>query len=89
MDPVSAIETALVAGATAGASGVAKKAVIEAYDGLKKVLATGYKFVSTTLLDSDPKEPSFQKAVRTELEKKSAIAEDEAVLKQAQAVMRR
>jgi hypothetical protein len=86
MDPLTAIETALIAGATAGASGVARKAVIDAYDSLKNMLATGYKFVSTTLLDSDPKDSSFRKAVRTELEKKPAIAEDEAILKQTQAV---
>lgn len=86
MDPITAIETALVAGATAGASGIAKKAVTDAYAGLKKLLASAYKFVSTTLLESDPKELSYHKAVRTELEKQPAIADDEAVLKQAQAV---
>jgi len=86
MDPITAIEAALVAGATAGASGAAKKAVTDAYDGLKRLLADGYKFVSTTLLDSDPKDPHYQKAVRAELEKKPAIAEDEVVLKQAQVV---
>jgi hypothetical protein len=57
MDPMTAIESALVAGATAAASGVAKNAVKESYAGLKTLLIKGYKFVSTTLLDSDPKCP--------------------------------
>jgi hypothetical protein len=54
MDPLTAIETALIAGGTAAASKVATKAVTDAYDALRKLLVDTYKLASTDRLEGNP-----------------------------------
>jgi len=86
MEPISAITAALVAGATAAASGTASQAVKDAYQGLKTLRVDGYKLVSTALLEKKPSNPAYQKAVEDELKENSGIANDKAVLEKSQAV---
>ncbi|MGO7769828.1 hypothetical protein ACC736_32855 [Rhizobium ruizarguesonis] len=86
MDPVTAIVGALVAGATAAASGVAGDAVKDAYQGLRTVLIDSYKFVSASLLEKKPTDRAFQSAVESELRENPAIVNDEQVLNHVQAV---
>ncbi|TBD71602.1 hypothetical protein [Rhizobium ruizarguesonis] len=43
MDPISAIVGALIAGATAAMSDVASKGIVDAYEGLKSLIATRFK----------------------------------------------
>ena len=83
MDPILA---ALVAGATAAASGVASDALKDAYAGLKAVLSDGYKFLSTQLLEKNPTSQAYQEAVSDELKATPAVAEDGAVLEKVEAV---
>ena len=86
MEPISAITAALVAGATAAASGTASQAVNDAYQGLKTLLVDGYKLVSTALLEKKPSNPAYQKAVEDELKESAAVVNDKAVLEKTQAV---
>ncbi|WP_416065942.1 hypothetical protein ACK9YZ_05620 [Rhizobium sp. ZK1] len=81
MEPVfSAILGALIAGATAASSDVASAAVKDAYEGLKQVLRDGYRFVSSSLLDTNPKDQAYQAAVESELKQHHEIANDPVVL---------
>jgi hypothetical protein len=86
MDPLSAIIGALIAGATAAASGVASDAVKEAYQGLKTVLVDVYKLVSTPLLEKKPSSPAARQAVEEELKDNPAVADDQAVLEKVKAL---
>ena len=86
MEPLSAIMAALIAGATAAASDTASLAVKDAYQGLKTLLAEGYKIVSTGLLEKKPTNPTYQKAVEDELRENAAIADDKAVLEKTKAI---
>jgi hypothetical protein len=86
MEPISAITAALVAGATAAASGTASQAVKDAYQGLKTLLVEGYMLVSTALLEKRPSNPAYQKAVEDELKESAAVVNDKSVLEKTQAV---
>jgi len=86
MDPITAITAAVIAGATAAASDTASQVIKDAYKGLKTLLVDGYKLVSTALLEKEPTDPTYQKAVENELKKNAAIANDKAVLEKSQAV---
>ncbi len=86
MEPLSAIMAALIAGATAAASDTASLAVKDAYQGLKTLLADGYKIVSTALLEKKPTNPTYQKAVEDELKENAGVADDKAVLEKTKAV---
>ncbi|MBY5389623.1 hypothetical protein [Rhizobium leguminosarum] len=86
MDPISAITAALIAGATAAATGVASEAVTDAYRALKTVLVDVYKLASTALLEKKPSNPAYQQAVANELKDSPQIANDQVVLEKTQAV---
>ncbi len=87
MEPISAITAALIAGATAAASGTASDAVKDAYQGLKTLLMDGYKIASTALLEKKPTSPTYRGAVEDELkESAAAITDDKSVLEKTQAL---
>jgi hypothetical protein len=93
MDPVTAaIIAALSAGAASGATDVAKKAIVDGYDGLKALLKKkfgGYSEVTDALekLESKPESPGRQQTVAEELKVANASADPE-LLSAAQALLR-
>jgi hypothetical protein len=86
MDPVAAIVSALVAGATAAASQTATQAIKDAYQALKTILVDTYKIASTSLLEKKPSDKAYREAVHTELKETHGVATDKAVLEGAKAV---
>jgi hypothetical protein len=87
MDPLSVLLMALVAGAAAGLEPAAKKAVQDAYEGLKTLIKRKWGHVPIESLERDPKSPERQKIVKEDLEAARA-ANDTEVLAQAQNLIR-
>jgi len=86
MDPLAAITTALIAGASAAASNVASDAVKDAYRGLKKIVVDVYDLVSASLLDREPSDETYRKAVEREVTQHPEIGDDMDVLQAARSV---
>lgn len=88
MDPITLIVTALATGAVAGLKPTAEKVVKDAYEGLKKIIVDKYERSKNTVpvLETDPSSEAGKAVVRESLEKESA-GTDEALLRQAQAVL--
>ena len=76
MEPIL---TLLAAGAAAALSDVAGQAVKDAYAGLKSVLAG--RLASLGLIEQDPKNETFRKAVAEEMQKKDLTADAEVLAK--------
>lgn len=79
MEPASAIAGALIAGALAASKDVGGTVLKDAYGGLKKLLEDGYSFATSKLIESDPENEGFKKAVEAELESKPEVVNDESV----------
>jgi hypothetical protein len=75
MDPVSAIVSALTAGAAASAEGVASDAVKTLYAGLKKILSG--KLTSLSNLEEEPADEDYRRAVQKEISRKGLADEPE------------
>ncbi|MGO8534158.1 hypothetical protein ACC756_28000 [Rhizobium ruizarguesonis] len=76
MEEVSAIATAFTAGAIAVSQGIGGPAVKDAYRGIKKILEDRYAFVTSGLVDADPKNDAFKGAFESEIAGKSEALED-------------
>jgi hypothetical protein len=87
MDPIATtIVSALVGGAIAALNGIASKAVRDAYDSLKALIAERYKRKATIeAVEEDPTSETQQKAAAEALQKSGALS-DEDVLKTAHAL---
>ncbi|MGO8093054.1 hypothetical protein [Rhizobium leguminosarum] len=79
MEPVSAIAAALIAGAMAVSQEIGGQVLKDAYGGLKKILEDGYAFVTSKLIDEDPTNDAFKKAVESEIARKPEATEDKSV----------
>jgi hypothetical protein len=75
MDPLTALVTAIVAGATVATKDAASQAVKDAYAGLRRILVDGYSLLSVKLLEKNPKNPAFEQAVKEELTTTKAAAD--------------
>lgn len=89
MDPITLIVTALATGAVAGLKPTAEKVVKDAYDGLKAIIKDKYERSreAVPVLENDPASTAGKAVVRESLEKDGA-GQDEALLRQAQAVLK-
>ena len=87
-EPISLILTALATGAAAGAVGVGKDAIQDAYRGLKKLIQDKYAVANTgiELIEKDPQSAAFQAAAK-ELLSPTGAAEDPAIIQAAQDLM--
>jgi ribosome maturation protein Sdo1 len=84
MDPISAIVGALVAGASAAATDVASKAVKDAYDGLKSLIATRFKRkAAVEMVEEAPESPAAREALSNAL-KEAKVDRDPDVAKKAE-----
>ncbi len=79
MEPASAIAAALIAGAMAVSHEIGGLALKDAYGALKKVLEDGYAFVTSKLIDADPKNEAFKGAVESEIAGKPEAVRDKSV----------
>lgn len=82
MDPISAIVTALVAGAAAGLKPTAEKIVKDAYEAFKSLIKRKLNSPVVEVLENDPKSESAKTLVGENL-KKAGAAEDQELVKQA------
>ncbi len=92
MDPISAaFIAAITAGATSALQDTAKKAIADAYDGLKSLLHRNHPETpdlntALTSLQSKPASPNYQAAVAEEV-KAAAIDKDPELLASAKALL--
>lgn len=89
MDPITLIVTALATGAVAGLKPTAEKVVKDAYEGLKTIIKDKYERSkeAVSVLENDPASKAGKAVVQESLEKDGA-GRDEALLRQAQAVLK-
>ncbi len=89
MEPISLILTALATGAAAGAVGVGKDAIQDAYQGLKTLLQhrfAGQEKAERALEDYVEDPDTYEKPLAKQLQETGA-AEDEAIIRAAQELM--
>jgi hypothetical protein len=88
MDPLTLIVTALATGAAAGLKPTAEKAIKDAYEGLKALVVKRYERTKAAVpvLEHNPASDAGKAVLRESLAEEGA-AEDEALLRQAQAVL--
>jgi hypothetical protein len=88
MDPITLIVTALATGAAAGLKPAAEKAVKEAYEGLKALIVQRYQRTNAAVpvLEHNPASDAGKAVLRESLAEEGA-AEDEDLLRQAQAML--
>jgi hypothetical protein len=88
MDPITLIVTALATGAAAGLKPTAEKAIKDAYEGLKALIVRRYERTNAAVpvLEHNPASDAG-KAVLQEALAEEGAAEDETLLRQAQAVL--
>jgi hypothetical protein len=80
MDPITVtIVSAVAAGAAAGASEVATSAIKDAYAGLKRLIADGYRNVAPFVdaVEADPASKPEQTVLAKELDQAGAAKDDE------------
>ena len=82
MDPISAIVTALVLGASSELKDTAAQAIKDSYTGLKTLLQRKYPRVSVTQLEEVPESKSRRSVLVEDLEK-TAAAQDVELLQRA------
>jgi hypothetical protein len=88
MDPISAIVGALIAGASAAAKDVASKAVSDAYNGLKNLIATRFKRkAAIEMVEEAPESPAAREALSGALKEVKADHDPE-VARLAEALAR-
>lgn len=86
MDPISAIVGALVAGATAATKDVASKAVKDAYDALKDLIAKRFRRkAAVEMVEEAPKSPAAREALAGAL-KEANVDSDSDVIRLAGAL---
>jgi hypothetical protein len=86
MDPISAIAGALIAGASAAATDVASKAVKDAYEALKNLIATKFKRkAAIEMVEEAPESPAAHEALNGAL-KEAKVDRDPDIAKLAEAL---
>lgn len=89
IEPISLILTALVTGAAAGAIGVGKETIQDAYQGLKTLIQcrfAGQDKAERALADYVDDPDTYEKPLAKQLQETGA-AEDEAIIRAAQELM--
>jgi hypothetical protein len=86
LDPISAIAGAIIAGAIAAVQDTAQQAIKDAYNGLKALLIERYKLSSLALIETNPSNSVFQKAVEEEIRSQPTIADNQQILAKAKLV---
>jgi hypothetical protein len=79
MDPITAITTALIAGAAAASKDAASSLVKDAYSALRRFLIDQHRLSAVTLLDSDPSSAHVRHEIAANLRERQA-ADDPTVL---------
>ena len=80
MDPITVtIVSAVAAGAAAGASEVATSAIKDAYAGVKRLIADGYRYVAPFVdaVEADPTSAAEQTVLAKQLDRAGAAKNDE------------
>ena len=84
MDPLSAIVGALVAGASAAATNVASRAVSDAYDGLKSIIATRFnRKAAVEMIEEKPDSRAAQEGLEGTL-REAKVDQDPDVMRLAE-----
>ena len=89
MDPITLIVTALAAGAAAALQETAGQAITDAYQSLKRLIASRYPTLAKGVdyIEERPDRKSRQEDLQVDLAE-TAAAQDEELLTQAQAVLK-
>ena len=86
MDPLSALVSALLGGATAGLKTTVADAVKDGYSALKRILGERHKTVDLAVIERDPQETDARQTLEEQLRNSGAATDSELVV-QAKALL--